>query len=482
MNRRRSHRSRYLAYHLAEAGTSGNVQMAGTINCLIPQMRIYAANIFSDIDSNQASGALQAASLLDLAIALASFAETMDLLEQLVQYNPTKVHDWRWISSFLQVHISRFPLNKTSNTTTTWDPAILQSLKTKGPPFLLRQFFSLVTASINDLRNVEYALCNYDENVSALVGAGILIHALRHFERLLAQWTLFHLLEYMELHLLSKDHILFPKILIKPIVRPTTQPGGKLISSYATYSFFALLLCLVASAWSLNLLRMAILSSFSTKRSRYSFQLRSPFWTVHQNMPLLLPWPIAHWILSECGIYQLVLIVGLFVISASSLKALKSGFVPAFTKQAISRFLIDQSLYESYFIIYLCCRDWSLATQLNLVLIYFVLYDSLVSTVDPTGLRRARACYCGDIPIALQTEHVHSLVQIQPSFHTYIDHQRLRDFMLNSRIVLPYSDTSERSSVQNARPLHSVHDPPVIQSKLYVLVLDFAIVGSFPLH
>ncbi|KAF8801456.1 hypothetical protein BYT27DRAFT_7147448 [Phlegmacium glaucopus] len=408
-----------LAYHLAEAGKSGNVQLTGAINCLIPQMRIYAANIFSDIDLTQANGALQAASLVDLAVSLASFAEVMDLFEHLVQYNPINVHDWRWISSLLYFQISRFPLNQASNATSTWDPAILESLKTKEPPFLFTQLFALVTTSINDLRNVEYALCNYDKNVSALVGAGILIHALRQFERLLAQWMIFHSLEYIEPHLLSKDHLLFPKILTKPIVRPTTQPDGKPISSHPTYSFLALLLCLVASAWSLNPLRMAILFSLSTKRSRYSFQLRSPFWTVYQNIPLLLPWPITHWILSECSIYQLVLIAGvvaLLVASASS-KVLRSGFVPAFTKQTINRFLIDQSLYESYFIVYLCYRDRLVATQLNMILVYFVLYDLVVSTVDPAGLRRARAHYCGDIPIVIQTEHVHNLVQNQPDLN-----------------------------------------------------------------
>jgi len=74
-----------LAYHLAEAGESGHVQITSAVSALIPQMRIYAANIFSDIDPTEASGALQAASLVDLAIALTSFAETMDLLEQVIQ-------------------------------------------------------------------------------------------------------------------------------------------------------------------------------------------------------------------------------------------------------------------------------------------------------------------------------------------------------------------------------------------------------------
>ena len=368
-------------------------------------MRLYAANIFSDIDPKQASEALQSTSLVDLAIALASFAEIMDLLEQLVQYDPTNVHDWHWISFVLHFHISRFPPNQGSNTDAIWDPAILQSLRTKNAPFSLTHLFALVTTAINDLRSVEYALSNYDENVSALVGAGILIQALRHFERLLSQWMIFHSLEYMDPHLLSRDHLLFPKILRKAVVRPTTQPGGKPIFSHPTYSFLALLLCLIASAWSLHPLRIAIVFSLSSQRTQYSFQLRSPFWTVLEKVPLLLPWPIAHWILFECNIYQLVfitMVAGLFMTFAT--RALKSGLVPKNTKQTIVGFLVDRSLYESYFIVYLCCADRSLATQLNMVSIYFILYDLLVSTVDPTGLCRARAYYCG--AITLQTGQV----------------------------------------------------------------------------
>ena len=391
--------------------------MTGVINRFIPQMRIYAANIFSDIDPMQANGALQAASFVDLAIALASFAEIIDLLDQHVQYNLTNVDNWRWIS-FLHFQISRFPLNHASNAANIWHPDILKSLKSKGLSFPFTQIFALVTTTINDLRSVEYALCNYDENMSALTGAGIFIHSLRHFERLLAQWMIFNSLEYIQPHLLSQDHLLFPKILIKPVVRPTTQVShstGKLISSHPIYSFLALVLCLVVSAWSLHPLRMAIMFSLSCRRSRYSFQLRSPFWTVYQEIPLLLPWPIAHWVLSECGILQLILlttgVIGLFVISTA--RALRSGIVSAFTKQTINRFFIDQSLYESYFIIYLCSLDRPLATHLNMILIYLALYDLLVSTIDPIGLRRALVHYCSDIPIA--TEHPDSLVQIQPT-------------------------------------------------------------------
>ena len=400
---------RYLAYHLAEAGKSGNMQITGAIVCLIPQMRLYAANIFSDIDPTEAIEPLQSTSLVDLAIALASFAEIMDLLEQLVQYDPTNVHNWHWISFLLHFHISRFPPNQGSNTDSIWDPDILQSLKTKNPPFLLTHLFTLVTTSINDLRNVEYALINYDENVSALVGAGVLIQALRHFERLLAQWMIFHLLEYVEPHLLSRDDLLFPKILKKAVIRPTTQPGGNPnIFSHPTYTFLAFLLCLVTSAWSLHPLRMAIIFSLSSQRSQYSFHLASPFWTVLEKIPLLLPWPIAHWVLSEFSIYQLVfitMIAGLFMTFIT--RALRSGLVPKNTKQTIVGYLVDRNLYESYFIVYLCCTDRALATQLNMVSIYFILHELLVSTVDPTGLCRARAYYCGDfIPITLQTGQV----------------------------------------------------------------------------
>ena len=411
---------RYLAYHLTEVGKSGNMQITAAIDCLIPQMRLYAANIFSDIDPTQATEALQSASLVDLAIALASFAEIMDLLEQLVQYDPTMVHDWHWISFFLHFHISRFPPNQGSNTDAIWDPAILKSLKTKNPPFPLRHLFALVTTAINDLRNVEYTLLNYDENVSALVGAGILIQVLRHFERLLAQWTIFHSIEYMEPHLLSRDHLLFPKILRKTAIRPTTQldDSKPIFSSHPTYSIFALLLCLVASAWSLNPLRMAIIFSLSSQRSRYSFQLSSPFWTVLEKIPLLLPWPIVHWVLSEYSIYQLVfmtMIAGLFMVFATNTRALRSDLLSKNTKQRIVGFLVDRSLNESYFIVYLCCTDRTLAAQLNMVSIYFILHELLVSTVDPTGLYRARVFYRG--AVTLQTGQVDDLVQIQPGFH-----------------------------------------------------------------
>ena len=388
-------------------------------------MRLYAANIFSDIDPadidpTQASEALQSASLVDLSIALASFAEIMDLLEVLVQYDPTNVHDWLWISFFLHTHTSRFPSHQGSNTTDEfWNPAILQSLKTKNPPFALRHLFALVTTAINDLRSVEYALCNYDENVNALVGVGILIQALRHFERLLSQWMIFHSLKYIEPHLLSRDHLLFPKILMKAAVRPMTQPGGKPIFSHPTYSFLALLLFLVASAWSLNPLRMAIIFSLATQRIRYSFQPCSPFWTVLEQIPLLIPWPIAHWVLSECSIYQLVfitIIAGLFMTFANtSTKARRSGLVPKITNQTIIGFVVDQSLYESYFIVYLCCTYRPLAVQLNMVSIYVILRELLVSTVDPTGLCRAKAYYCG--ATTLQTGQVDNLVRIQPGFH-----------------------------------------------------------------
>ena len=397
------------------------MQITGAIDGLIPQMRLYAANIFSDIDPRQASNALQSASLVDLAIALASFAETMDVLEQVVQYDPTNVYDWRWISFLLHFHISRFPSNQGSNSTDAiWDAAILQSLKTNYPPFPLTLLFALVTTAIDDLRSVEYALFNYDENVSALVGAGILIQSLRHFERLLGQWMIFHSLEYIKPHLLSKDHLLFPKILTKDPIRPTTQPGGELIFSHPTYSLLALLLCLVASAWSLNSLRMAILFSLSTQRNRYSFQLRSPFWAVLEKLPLLLPWPIAHWVISECSIYQLIFIImvaGLLMTFAT--KALRRGLIPKNTKQSIIGFLVDRTLYESYFIVYLCCTDRSLATQLNMVLIYYILYELLISTVDPTGLFRARAYYCGAIITLLQTgQEDSSRLQIQPGFNS----------------------------------------------------------------
>jgi hypothetical protein len=400
---------RYLAYHLVEAGTSGNM-LRGAINCLIPQMRVYAANIFSDIDPTQASAGLQAASLVDVATALASFAEIMDLLEQLIQYNPTNIYNWCWISFFLHFHISRFPLNQGSNADDIWDPAILKSFKTKNPPFHLTQLFALVTIAINDLRRVEFALSNYDENVSALIGVGVLIQAARHLERLLSQWTIFHSLKYMDPHLLSKDHLLFPKILRNPVVRPATQPVGKVIFSHPVYSFLGLLLCLVTSTWSLHPLRMAIIFSLASRRSRYSFQPNSPSRTVLEKIPLLLPWPIVHWVLSECGIIQLVLIsvvAGLFATFGT--RALRGGLVHAYTKRSI-----DQTLYESCFIVYLSCTDRSLAAQMNMILIYLILHELLVSTVDPTGLCRARAYYCGDIPLTLQNGDVHSLVQIKP--------------------------------------------------------------------
>ena len=414
MSKGRSHGFRRLAYHLTEAGESGNVQITGAVNTLIPQMRIYAANIFSDIDPTEASGVLQAASLVDLVIALASFAETMDILEQVVQYNPTSAHDLGWIFFFLRFEISGFPMNQASNADDIWDPAILQCLDTKDPSFLSTQLFALVTTAINNLRSVEFALCNYDENVSALTGAGIFIHALRHFERLLSQWTIFHLLKYIAPHLLSQDHLLFPKILIKPVVRPKTQPGGRRVFSHPIYSFLFLLLCLLVSAWSLHPLRIAIIF-FSSQRSRYSFQPCSPFWSVLHNIPLLLPWPIAYWVLFEGNIHQLVpvTVVAGFVIFITKASKSKGGSIPAFAKQAINIFFVDPGLYEFYFIIFLCYINGPLATQLNLILIHFILRDLLVSTVDPTGLRRARAYYSGDIP----TEYVHNLPQIEASFH-----------------------------------------------------------------
>lgn len=380
-------------------------------------MRVYAANIFSDIDPTQARETLQAASLVDLAIALASFSETMDLIERLMEYNLTNAHHWCWISFFLHFQISRLPPNQTSSTDAIWDIAILRSFKTKSPPFHLTQLFASVTTAIDDLRSVEFALCNYDQNVSALIGAGILIQALRHFERLLAQWTIFHSLEYVQPHLLSNDHLLFPKILKKPAVRPMTQPGGKLIFSHPIYSFLALLLCLVTSTWSLHPLRIAIIFIVSfSQRSRYSFQLRSPFWTVLEKIPLLLPWPIAHWVIFECSIHQTVLTtVATGLLTTFATMTLGHGLVSANTKQTITSFLIDRSLYESYFIVYLCCTDRSLAAQLNMVMIYLILHELLVSTVDPTGLSRARAYYCGDIPMTLQNGfgHVHNIAQIK---------------------------------------------------------------------
>jgi hypothetical protein len=78
---------------------------------------------------------------------------------------------------------------------------------------------------------------------------------------------------------------------------------------------------------------------------------------------------------------------------------IRNDSIAPFTKQTIIGILIDRSLYESYFIVYLCCTDRPLATQLNMALTYCVTHDLLVSIVDPTGLRRARAYYCGDIPI-----------------------------------------------------------------------------------
>ena len=182
---------------------------------------------------------------------------------------------------------------------------------------------------------------------------------------------------------------------------PWFQPGGKLFFSHPIYSFFAFLLCLFVSGWSLHPLRIAIIFSLLSHRRRYSFQLFSPFWTVFQHLPLLLPWPLAHWVLSECSIHQLVLITavtGLFVSFAASLRVRTwRDLVPAFriTKQTIIRFLVDRSLYESYFIAYLCLTDRPLATQLNMVLIHSVtIHDLLVSIiVDPTGLGRARAYY-----------------------------------------------------------------------------------------
>ena len=378
-------------------------------------MRAYAANIFSDVDPTQANE-LQAASLADLATALTLFAETIDLIEQLVQYNPTDIYNWNWISFFLYFHISKIPPNHASNADAIWDPIILKILKTKYPPFHFTQLFAMVTSAINDLRSVEFALRNYDENVSALIGAGVLIQVLRHFECLLSQWTILHSLEYMDRRLLSQDHLLFPKLLRRPAVRPMTQPRGKVIFSHPIYSSLALFLCLVMSTWSLHPLRMAIIFSFS-HRSRYTFQRRSPFWIVLEKIPLLLPLPMVHWVLSECSILQILLITvvaGLFATFAT--RALtRPDLVPAYIKLTIINFLIDRSLYESCFNVYLC-TDRSLATQLNMVLIYFFLHELLVCTVDPTGLCRARAYYCGDIPITLQNGDVHSLVQIKRGF------------------------------------------------------------------
>jgi len=162
---------------------------------------------------------------------------------------------------------------------------------------------------------------------------------------------------------------------------------------------------------------MTIIFSFTSQRNRYTFQRHSPFWIVFEKIPLLLPLPIVHWVLSECNILQILLITvlaGLFAILATRTLTTGPDLLPAYMKQTIINFLIDRSLYESCFIVYLCCTDRSLASQLNMVLIYSILHELLVSTVDPSGLCRARAYYSGDIPITLQNENVDSLLQIKP--------------------------------------------------------------------
>ena len=142
------------------------------------------------------------------------------------------------------------------------------------------------------------------------------------------------------------------------------------------------ILCLVTSAWGLHPLRMIIIFSFWSHRSRYSFQPGSPVWTVFGSIPLLLPLPIAHWVLSEYSILQLVaatFATGLFVTFAARVP--RSGFVPASIKQTVIRFLIDGPLHEPYFIVYLY---WTARhpTEHGFDLFYSIRR----SAVDPTGL------------------------------------------------------------------------------------------------
>ncbi|KIM90391.1 hypothetical protein PILCRDRAFT_812129 [Piloderma croceum F 1598] len=418
-----------LPYHLVEAGNSSHALITSAVNRLIPQMRIYASNIFHGNNISQpCESPLQVASVTDLAIALESFSQTMDLVEQLVQCAPIAFQQgwpWSWYlyRPILNCLVLSFPAHLSINPYAVWNVDILQSFKINKPPLGFGHLFSLTTIAITNIQIIEFTLCNYDEHMSTLVGTGILVHSIRHLKHILAQWMILQGLDYVgpERRLLAKDHFLFPKLVTNPTAGPATEPhvnsvvlfDKDLFIHHPIYFSLMLLFCLLVVSWSSHPLWIAVICIVSCERGMYSFHICNPSF-IRRTVRSLPPWLIAQWIMSRYYDARIFTIAGatvFFALHTTGLACYRCYMIHGsfrFTAEIIDAHLMKALAFVLKWghdnpdtIINLFCADKSLAIPWDIIVVHLAVHKVLAEAMDPMGIHRARVhCFRGPPNVA----------------------------------------------------------------------------------
>jgi len=245
-----------------------------------------------------------ASSILDLSIALESLADTRHTIEHLIRppgvaiidTNRNRFHRLkvRIDHSNLMKALERifFRFHSTASPSGVWkQPAIVQAFEDSNlPPAQMHTFF-LVTQAISNLRNIEYALRNFDEHTTVLVGSSILVHTLRRTAHMLSLWLIIYGHKVCSnpdplTEALMQDTFLYPNILWPPkLCRRLEVPSesGVLLFDYDLWKHYPLVLpaaCFVLFLTGVfNPLPVLVNASpllLLPKDRRYSFQSNRP--------------------------------------------------------------------------------------------------------------------------------------------------------------------------------------------------------------
>jgi len=314
-------RTRFLPYHLAQVLRQANktpslrietasAQITAVLAALLKVIDLYRPKILEQADASKfpssGSSNASASSIVDLSIALESLGETRHIIEHLVQLLGGAIIDTDQSRSYfrrLKARIDRshlmnalerisFHFHSTASPSDVWkQPAIVQAFENSNlSPAQMHNFF-LVTQAISNLRNIEYALRNFDEHNMVLMGSSILVHTLRRTAHMLSLWLIIYghnVCSNPEIltEVLMQDNFLYPNMFWPPKIprrHKVPSESGVLLFDYDLWNHYPLILPVACFIWFLagifNPLPVLVNVSLLLLRPqhrRYSFQSDSP--------------------------------------------------------------------------------------------------------------------------------------------------------------------------------------------------------------
>lgn len=227
-----------------------------SISTLGKQINTTTIGILAEINSDRTDRTSIRANYAD---ALGLLADTVTLIDTLSRANQESLY-WRWYWVFL-CGVFRFNLwrciysVRTTRPDKIWSDNVLQTFDASSLPTVMQHLFALVTQALENLREVETVICNFDEEVQVVVGTGFLVHITRRYSQVLAASTILKIFGDTERgkQLLSEDDFQYPRLLANSTkwtpenVGPL--PGARRLSVSFKQKVF--LGCLIAACLSL---------------------------------------------------------------------------------------------------------------------------------------------------------------------------------------------------------------------------------------